>query len=449
MQAQRERARSASQFVMGEQRGVELGIDTGFTGYERVSDEATVEALLVGGERVERLRTEDEGVVVLDHTPFYAESGGQVGDRGVLRRGPVRFEVRDTQKQGSTILHVGVVTEGELGVGDRLGAEVDAQARAATARNHSATHLLHAALREVLGTHVLQKGSLVAPDRLRFDFSHSEPVTAEQLARIERRVNEWILANAAAETRVMPIKEAMESGALALFGEKYDQNVRVLSIGPFSTELCGGTHVGRSGDIGPFRILYESGVAAGIRRVEAVTGERALDRIRESEERLERVAGALKAERDTVEERLQQVLGRSRELEKEVERLKARIASSRGDDLTGQAVEGNGMKVLAARLDDADPKSLRSTVDQLKQKLGSAAVVVATVSGDKVSLVAGVSQDCTDRVQAGPLANFVASQVGGRGGGRPDMAQAGGSDPSRLDQALAGVVGWVRDQVAH
>ncbi len=451
MAAQRERARAASQFVMSEKRAADIGIDSEFTGYERLSDEGTIVALLVDGERVDTLKTEEPGTVVLDRTPFYAESGGQVGDRGVLSRGQSRFEVRDTQKQGKTILHIGVVTEGALHVGDKLRAEVDAPARRATARNHSATHLLHAALREVLGSHVQQKGSLVAPDRLRFDFSHYEPVTDEQLARIERLVNEWIIGNQAAETRVMPVKEAMESAALALFGEKYEDMVRVLRIGDVSTELCGGTHVSRSGDIGPFKLVSETGVAAGVRRIEAITGERALEWIHEADTRMARLASVLKSERDGIEDRLEQVLTRSRELEKEVERLKSRIASARGDDLTSQAVEVDGIKVLAARLDDADPKSLRSTVDQLKQKLGSAAVVIATVSGDdrKVSLVAGVSPDCTDRLQAGPLANFVASQIGGRGGGRADMAQAGGSDATRLDQALAGVVGWVRDQVVH
>ena len=449
MEAQRRRARAASQFVASEKGGAEIGIDSEFSGYERVSDEGTVVALLVDGERVQTLKTEEPGTVILDRTPFYAESGGQVGDRGVLSRGVARFEVRDTQKQGATILHAGVVTEGGVSVGDKLQADVDARRRMATARNHSATHLLHAALREVLGEHVLQKGSLVAPERLRFDFSNYEPVSTQQQLDIERLVNEWIIANRDAQTRLLPIKQAMESGALALFGEKYDDVVRVLSIGDVSTELCGGTHVSRAGDIGPFKLVSETGVAAGVRRVEAVTGERALDWIREADRRLTRVAGVLKSERDGIEERLDQVLSRSRDLEKEVERLKSRIASARGDDLTGQAVEVDGIKVLAARLDDADPKSLRSTVDQLKQRLGSAAVVVATVSGGKVSLVAGVSADCVERVQAGPLANFVATQVGGRGGGRADMAQAGGSEPACLDQALAGVVGWVREQVTQ
>ena len=449
MAAQRDRARAASQFVMGDKRETDIDIDCQFSGYDHLADDGTVLALMVDGKRVDALRTEEQGLVILDRTPFYAESGGQVGDRGLLTRGHHRFEVRDTQKQGKTILHAGVVTEGELRVGDKVRTEVDAQARQSTARNHSATHLLHAALRSVLGNHVTQKGSLVAPDRLRFDFSHYEPVTAQQLADIETRVNAWVLANQAAETRVMPIKQAMESGALALFGEKYDDTVRVLSIGDFSTELCGGTHVQRSGDIGPFKLVAEGGVAAGVRRVEAITGERAFGWIRDADRRLSRVAEVLRSERDGIEDRLEQVMTRTHELEKEIERLKSRIASARSNDLTSQATDVDGIKVLAARIDDADPKSLRNTVDQLKQRLGSSVVVVATVSGDKVSLVAGVSGDGTDGVAAGPLANFVASQVGGRGGGRPDMAQAGGTDPSRLDQALAGVVAWVREQVSR
>ena len=447
MEAQRERARAASSFAVNERTGTELGLESVFTGYDRLSDEGTVLALLSDGEQVEVLGTEETGAVVLDATPFYAESGGQVGDRGTLSRGTARFEVRDTQRHGRAVVHIGVVTEGEFRVGEQLRAEVNGQVRVATARNHSGTHLLHAALREVLGPHVMQRGSLVAPDRIRFDFSHYEALTAVQVARIERLVNDWVLGNAKACTRLMPLKDALDSGAMALFGEKYDSDVRVLSIGGWSTELCGGTHVSRSGDIGPFKIVVESGVAAGVRRIEAVTGERALSWISDLDQRMARLASMLRADRDSVEERLEQMLGRTRELEREVDRLKARLASARGEDLTAQAVDVDGIKVLAARMDDADPKSLRSTVDQLKQKLGSAAVIVATVSGDKVSLVAGVTSDCTGRVQAGPLANFVALQVGGRGGGRADMAQAGGNDPTRLDQALAGVVSWVREQV--
>jgi len=390
---------------------------------------------------------EDSAAVVLDHTPFYAEGGGQVGDTGRLEAGRSRFEERDTRRVGDAIVHYGIVTEGTIKVGEKVSAVVDAERRRATARNHSATHLLHAALRKVLGDHVTQKGSLVAPDRLRFDFSHFEPVEPEALAAIERQVNEWILRNDPAETRVMPLEEAKRSGAIALFGERYDDPVRVLAIGEYSTELCGGTHVRRSGDVGLFKIVSESGVAAGVRRIEALTGTGALERVRETEARLARVASLLKADRDAVDEKLEQVLARARDLEKEAERLKAKIAASTGDDLAARAVDVNGLKVLAAKLDGVDPKRLRETVDQLKNKLGSAAVVLATVNGGKVALVAGVTKDWTDRLAAGPLANHVAQQVGGRGGGRPDLAQAGGSDPTHIDRAIDSVPDWVRAQL--
>jgi alanyl-tRNA synthetase len=324
---------------------------------------------------------------------------------------------------------------------------VDAPTRRAIARNHSATHVLHAALRAQLGDHVQQKGSLVAADRLRFDFSHFEPVSTELLLAIERQVNDWILGNDAVVTRVLPLAEAMQSGAVALFGEKYEDPVRVLSIGDFSTELCGGTHVQRAGDIGLFKLISETGIAAGVRRVEAVTGERALDWLANADTKLNRVAELVKADGEAIVEKVAQVVSHSRVLEKDLERLKSRLASSQGEDLAAQAIDINGLKVLAARLDGVDVKGLRATVDQLKNKLGSAAVVLATVDGEKVNLVAGVTADYTDRIEAGPLANFVAQQVGGRGGGRPDMAQAGGNDPTRLEQAIKAVPNWIRERL--
>ncbi len=447
MNAQRQRARDASTFGGAATARLELSGKSAFTGYDALDAEAEVLALLCDGKPVDTLEPEDQGIVVLDRTPFYSESGGQIGDRGTLKNDGVQFEVRDTQRQGEVAAHIGVLTDGELHVGDHLHAWVDAGARRAIARNHSATHLLHAALRLLLGDHVQQKGSLVAADRLRFDFSHFEPMTADQLRAVERRVNDWILANDESVTRVMALEEAMHSGAVALFGEKYEDPVRVLSIGDYSTELCGGTHVTRGGDIGLFKLTSETGIAAGVRRVEAVTGEAALDWLAGAERRLNDVAELVKADREGVVEKVGQVVTRSRELEKDLERLKSRLAASHGEDLVAQAVDVNGLKVLAARLDGVDAKGLRATVDQLKNKLGSAAVVLATVDGDKVSLVAGVTADYTDRIAAGPLANFVAQQVGGRGGGRPDMAQAGGNDPTRLEQAIKSVPNWIRERL--
>jgi alanyl-tRNA synthetase len=447
MEAQRQRARDASTFSAAVTERLDVSGKSAFTGYEALSDDSQVLALLCDGKPVESLHLEDQGIVVLDRTPFYGEAGGQVGDRGTLQNNSVKFEVRDTQRQGDVSAHIGVLTDGELHVGDRLQASVDTETRRAVARNHSATHLLHAALRLLLGAHVQQRGSLVAADRLRFDFSHFEPVGNDLLLAIERQVNEWILSNGEAVTRVMPLDEAMQSGAVALFGEKYEDPVRVLSIGEFSTELCGGTHVTRAGDIGLFKITSETGIAAGVRRIEAVTGSRALDWLTGVERRVNEVAELVKSDRESVVEKVGQVVTHSRELEKDLERLKSRLAASHGEDLAAQAVDVNGLKVLAARLDGVDVKGLRATVDQLKNKLGSAAVVLATVDGDKVSLVAGVTADYTDRIEAGPLANFVAQQVGGRGGGRPDMAQAGGNDPTRLAQAIKAVPNWIRERL--
>jgi alanyl-tRNA synthetase len=448
MQAQRERARAASQFGATIEGGLETACRTEFVGYESLSDDGQVAGIFVDGQPVDVLHAGAEGIVVLDRTPFYAESGGQVGDRGSLESAAARFLVSDTQRQGTAAAHVGELREGEIRVGDEIRARVDSDARTQTARNHSGTHLMHAALREILGDHVTQKGSLVAPDRLRFDFSHFEPVTPDELRAIEQRVNEQVLLNNDVVTEVLPIDEAMEKGAMALFGEKYAEMVRVLSIGDYSTELCGGTHVRRAGDIGLFKILGESGIASGVRRVEAITGFGALDWVAGTAGRMERVAALFKADPEALEERLGALLSRNRELEKELERMKSSLASSQGDELLSKAVEIEGIKVLAARMDEVDPKGLRDTVDQLKHKLGTAAVLLATVHDGKVSLVAGVTKDGTDRIKAGPLVNFVAQQVGGRGGGRPDMAQAGGNDPAKLDGALVSVPDWVRQQVS-
>ncbi|ROR29847.1 alanine--tRNA ligase [Inmirania thermothiophila] len=448
MAAQRERARAASRFAVDYTRLAAVRAETRFTGYERLVDRGRVVAVLRGGEPVEALEAGEEGSVVLDRTPFYAESGGQVGDRGELVAEGVRFAVRDTQKAGAAHAHVGRLEQGRLAVGDEVEARVDAAARQATALNHSATHLLHAALRRVLGAHVVQKGSLVAPDRLRFDFSHFEPVSQAQLLQIERLVNAQIRANAEVVAEEMAYDEAVGAGAMALFGEKYGDRVRVLRIGDFSLELCGGTHVRRAGDIGLFKIVSETGVAAGVRRIEALTGEAALRHIEEEERRLLGIARLLKGGVEDVEGRVQALLERGRALERELERLKARLASGQGRDLAAEAREVAGVKVVAARLDGADVKALRSAVDQLKARLGSGVVVLAAVEGDdKVRLVAGVTRDLAERLPAGELMAEVAARVGGRGGGRADMAQGGGSDPARLDEALEAVAGWVQGRL--
>ena len=448
MEGQRARARASSRFKADGEAAVAVGGASTFVGYERLDGKATVSTLLRDGKDVQRLDPEEEGWVVLDETPFYAESGGQVGDRGRLVAGGIGFEVTDTQHHGDAVVHIGVVTGGALSTGAVVEARVDAKARRATARNHSATHLLHAALHAVLGEHVRQKGSLVAPDRLRFDFSHYEPVTRDEIRRIEAMVSSWILDNDEARTEVMPLEDARRSGAIALFGEKYDDPVRVLSLGDYSVELCGGTHVSRAGDVGLFKIVSEGGIAAGVRRIGALTGEAALSWVHSMEDRIERIAHSMKADAETVADRVEAMLARSRELERDLDRLKTRVAAAHGDDLAAQAVDIEGLKVLAAKIDGADPKALRETVDRLKSRLGSAAVVLATINAGKVALVAGVTKDCTDRIEAGMLANHVARQVGGRGGGRPELAQAGGNDPSRVDQAISSVQGWVRKQLA-
>jgi alanyl-tRNA synthetase len=450
MEAQRARARAANSFEALIASGLEVEGSTEFTGYECLTGKAAIGALYKGGEAVEVLHDGEEGIVLLDHTPFYAESGGQVGDRGVIHSSECGvFRVSDTRKQGDGVFaHIGLVTQGEIRQGASVEALVDEQRRAATRLNHSATHLMHAALRQVLGDHVQQKGSLVDPERLRFDFSHFQPLSKEELQTIETLVNEQIRANADVETRIMAVDQAMQAGAMALFGEKYGDEVRVLSIGDFSVELCGGTHASRAGDIGVFKIVSEAGIASGVRRIEAVTGAGALEYIGETEKNINEVANLLKAGRDDAVAKVGQLLERNRRLEKELDALKARLASSQGSDLSSQAREVDGIKVLAARLEGADAKSLRDTVDQLKNKLGAAAVILGAVTEGKVALVAGVTKAETRCIKAGELVNHVASQIGGRGGGRPDMAQAGGSQPENLEAALASVADWVRQQIA-
>jgi alanyl-tRNA synthetase len=444
MEEQRRRSQEASKFGVDLTTGVTIEGKTVFSGYEHLSDTGAVVALLSGKEHIETLKAGDEGQVILDQTPFYAESGGQVGDTGVLVNGAAEFQVSDTVKVGSAYAHIGRVVRGQIRIGDRLEARVDAVRRRAIMLNHSATHLLHAALRKVLGPHVTQKGSLVAPDRLRFDFAHFAPVTAQELHEIERLVNEEIRGNAAAETKLMPYEAAVASGAMALFGEKYDDEVRVLRIGDFSTELCGGTHVARAGDIGLFKIVSEGGIAAGVRRIEAVTGQGALDWVVRTEQSLRDIAALVKANRDDVDDKVKQLIERNRKLEREVAGLKSKLVSGQGGDLSSAAVEIAGVKVVATRIDGADAPALRDAVDQLKSKLRSAAIVLASVQApDKIVLIAGVTQDQVAKVRAGDLVNVVAQKVGGRGGGRPDMAQAGGNDPARLDEALAAVAPWV------
>ncbi len=448
MTEQRERARAASQFGAAEVSSLDLEGQTEFTGYELLEDQSSVVALLRDGQQVDSLQAGETGMVFLDRTPFYAESGGQVGDMGVLMGDGVLFEVEDTRKQaGELFAHIGKLEEGSLKVGVRVTAQVNAYTRQATRLNHSATHLMHAALREILGTHVAQKGSLVDPDRLRFDFSHFEPISREQLQAIEQRVNEEIRRNHPVETNLMDLEQAKASGAMALFGEKYADEVRVLRMGDFSTELCGGTHVNAVGDIGLFKIIAESGIAAGVRRIEAVTGQRAIEWMEADEERVQRVAEMIKSGREEIEDKLSQILERNRKLEKELEQLKAKLANAAGSDLAGSAVAVGEVKVLAAHLEGADPKSLRDTMDQLKNKLGSAVILLAAVAGGKVSLVAGVTKDLTGQLKAGDLVKLAAEQVGGKGGGRPDMAMAGGSEPDALPQALALVEPWVKQRL--
>ena len=447
MNRQREQARAAGKFKMAAGLAYD-GVATAFHGYEHlVCETSKVVAVYVDGTQVEAAGAGDDAVVVLDHTPFYAESGGQVGDSGELRNGTTRVVVEDTFKiQADVFGHQGRVVEGAVKVGDVFTAKVDGERRARIVRNHSATHLMHKALREVLGTHVQQKGSLVTPERTRFDFAHNAPVTDAQIRQIEAIVNAEILGNAGTVAQLMSIDDAQKTGAMMLFGEKYGETVRVLSIGS-TQELCGGTHVKATGDIGLFKIVAESGVAAGVRRIEAVTGEGALAYLQSLEATVNGVAGALKAAPTEVEARVGGLQEQLRALEKEIAALKGKLASSQGDSLLAQAVDVGGLKVLAARLEGADAATLRTTMDQLKNKLKTAAIVLAAVDGAKVQIAAGVTADSIARVKAGELVNFVAGQVGGKGGGKPDMAMAGGTDPSKLTEALASVQGWVAAKV--
>ncbi|MFG6465541.1 alanine--tRNA ligase [Roseateles sp. BYS87W] len=447
LEEQKNRARAAGKFKMAQGLAYS-GTATTFHGYEHlVCETAKVTAIYVDGAQVNEAQAGDDAVIVLDHTPFYAESGGQVGDAGELRNGTTRVVVADTLKiQADVFGHHGQVVEGTVKVGDTFTAKVDAERRAKTVRNHSATHLMHKALREVLGAHVQQKGSLVNAERTRFDFAHNAPMTAEEIREIESLVNAEILANAGANAQVMALEDAQKSGAMMLFGEKYGETVRVLSIGS-SKELCGGTHVSATGDIGLFKIVAESGVAAGIRRVEAVTGDNALAYLQSLESTVQGAAMTLKTTPHELGARLQAVLEQVRQLEKELTAAKSKLASAQGDELLAQAVDVKGLKVLAAKLEGADAKTLRETMDKLKDKLKTAAIVLAAVDGDKVQLAAGVTADSVGKVKAGELVNFVAQQVGGKGGGKPDLAMAGGTQPAGVAAALASVAGWVGERV--
>jgi len=448
MEAQRERARAASKFGVDQRAAITLDGATRFSGYEAEHDQGKVVALIRDAKQVDRLTAGEAGQIVLDRTPFYAESGGQVGDVGLLTGNAFRFEVTDTQKLGASYTHIGKALTGEIRVGDTISAQVNHERRSAIRANHSATHLLHAALRSVLGAHVTQKGSLVTADRLRFDFSHYSAVTVQELQKVEQLVNEQIRGNVVAETRVMNQDAAVAAGAMALFGEKYDDEVRVLRIGDFSMELCGGTHVSRAGDIGLFKIISESGVAAGVRRIEAVTAQAALQWVNASDELIRDVAALVKAGRDDVADKVRQLIERSRKLEKELAQAKAKLASGQGNDLSASAVDIAGIKLVATEVAGADVPALRDAVDQLKNKLKSAIIVLASVAPDgKVALIAGVTPDQIARVKAGDLANFVAQQLGGRGGGRPDMAQAGGTDAAKLPDALRSVTEWVNTKI--
>ncbi|WP_300427081.1 alanine--tRNA ligase [uncultured Thalassolituus sp.] len=444
MEKQRETARAAGNFAADYGKGLEIAGDTAFLGYDNLENTGKVKALFVNGEAADSINAGDEAILVLDETAFYAESGGQAGDTGFLKAAGVVFQVKDTTKEGKNHLHRGVLVEGSVKVGDQLTATVDAEKRASTAIHHSATHLLHAALRTVLGEHVAQKGSLVTYDKLRFDFSHLEGVKAEEIAQIENMVNAQIRANTEVSTRLMNIEDAKASGAMALFGEKYDDEVRVLSMGVdnFSVELCGGTHAKRTGDIGLLKISSESGIAAGIRRIEAVVGQAALDFIAHEEATLGGIARALKGSTDNVGEKVEQMIARSRQLEKELEALKSKLASSAGSDLAGQAKDINGVKVLAAKLDGADVPALRNTMDQLKNKLGSAVIMLASDNDGKVTLLAGVTKDLIGKAKAGDAVKECASYVDGRGGGKPEMAQAGGQKPEGIPDALAAFEKW-------
>ena len=446
MNQQRERARAAGKFDTDYTDKLDVSSTTDFSGYDKTQDQVEIEALFVKGKKTESIKSGDQGQIVLKATPFYAESGGPVGDTGQLVSGDNVFNVQDTQKQGNTFIHYGIMEKGSLEYQQKVTAQVDETRRQAIVLNHSATHLMHKALREILGDHVEQKGSLVGPDRFRFDFAHSDPMTKDEIAQVEALVNNEIRLNAEAQASITTMDNAIEQGAMALFGEKYGDEVRLVKIG-YSTELCGGVHVKRAGDIGLFKIISEGGVAAGIRRVEAVTGTGALEWIDERSKQLENISSLVKSNPHDVEEKVSQVIEKSRALEKELSQLKQKLASQAGSDLASQAVEIAGIKILAANLEGTDPKSLRDTVDQLKNKLGKAAVIVSTVVDGKVSLVAGVTKTETDKIKAGDLLKHVASQIDGKGGGRPDMAQGGGSNANALPAALESVVAWVEGQL--
>lgn len=449
MEEQKRKARESSQFGADMSQNLDIKAASEFIGYDHLQGRSEIKHLLRDNEPVDALHEGESGVVVLAKTPFYPEAGGQVGDRGelVMDSGE-RFKVEDTQKHADAILHFGRLVKGALRKGTAVNALVDARLRRATVQNHSATHLLHAALRRVLGTHVQQKGSLVNEHRLRFDFSHTSALAPDEIRKIESLVNEQIQANHQAQASQMSLQDAKKNGAMALFGEKYGEQVRVMAMGDFSVELCGGTHVMRTGDIGLFRIVAESGIAAGVRRIEAVTGMTALNLIYQTEERLDRVGAAVKADREQIESKVVQLAERNRELEKELQKLKAKLADrSTGGSITEQAVDIGGVKVVAECIEGADSKILRDTLDQLKQKLKTAVILLAAVDSEKVLLVAGVTRDTVDRVHAGELVNYVAEQVGGRGGGRPDMAQAGGNNPASLKQALDSVKAWVQSKL--
>ncbi|EGI92542.1 alanyl-tRNA synthetase [Shigella boydii 5216-82] len=443
MEEQRRRAREASGFGADYNAMIRVDSASEFKGYDHLELNGKVTALFVDGKAVDAINAGQEAVVVLDQTPFYAESGGQVGDKGELKGANFSFVVEDTQKYGQAIGHIGKLAAGSLKVGDAVQADVDEARRARIRLNHSATHLMHAALRQVLGTHVSQKGSLVNDKVLRFDFSHNEAMKPEEIRAVEDLVNAQIRRNLPIETNIMALEAAKAKGAMALFGEKYDERVRVLSMGDFSTELCGGTHASRTGDIGLFRIISESGTAAGVRRIEAVTGEGAITTVHADSDRLSEVAHLLKGDSNNLADKVRSVLERTRQLEKELQQLKEQAAAQESANLSSKAIDVNGVKLLVSELSGVEPKMLRTMVDDLKNQLGSTIIVLATVAEGKVSLIAGVSKDVTDRVKAGELIGMVAQQVGGKGGGRPDMAQAGGTDAAALPAALASVKGWV------
>jgi alanyl-tRNA synthetase len=447
MEVQRDRARAASKFGSVDSSGIKTDLETEFSGYDGIDGSSIVAAIYQENKLIDALKAGEEGVILLESTPFYAESGGQVGDTGVIESKQGLFAVTDTQKSGKANIHFGKIESGAISVGDSVSTRVDGERRRSIMLNHSATHLMHAALREILGDHIAQKGSLVAPDRLRFDFLHFEAVSQDQLQQVEDLVNEQIRKNVVAETKLMQYDDAVSSGAVALFGEKYADEVRVFHLGDFSVELCGGTHVGSTGDIGVFKITSEGGVASGVRRVEAVTGAGAMRWIDQNQRSLDEVAGLLRSPRDQAGQRVELLLKRNKELEKQLAAAKQQLISGESSDAMSDVTEIDGIKLMVARMDGADAKTLRDAVDRFKDKLGNAVVVLGSVEDNKVRLAVGVTRNSTDRVRAGDIVQAVAEQVGGKGGGRPDFAQAGGSRPEDLDAALASVDGWMREQL--